>query len=129
MMKKEKEIMSFFKLSERISILDIPNRLIDSVDSLIEKNILTIQVPSYFFYEWLEENYITLLRKVVKKQLGSEGSLEYSIVMENNNKSTNPYTVKIPAHSSNSLKNSPVNVPISGNEKQIRNPFVIPGLK
>ena len=95
----------------------------------LEKNILTIQVPSYFFYEWLEENYITLLRKVVKKQLGSEGSLEYSIVMENNNKSTNPYTVKIPAQSSNSLKNSPVNVPISGNEKQIRNPFVIPGLK
>ena len=84
---------------------------------------------SYFFYEWLEENYITLLRKVVKKQLGADGSLEYSIVMENNNKSSNPYTVKIPAQSSNSLKNSPVNVPISGNEKQIRNPFVIPGLK
>ena len=61
--------------------------------------------------------------------MGSDGSLEYSIVMENNNKTSNPYTVKIPAHSSNSLKNSPVNVPISGNEKQIRNPFVIPGLK
>ena len=26
-------------------------------------NILTIQVPSQFFYEWLEENYITLLKK------------------------------------------------------------------
>ena len=95
----------------------------------LEKNVLTIQVPSYFFYEWLEENYITLLRKVVKKQLGRDGSLEYSIVMENNNKTSNPYTVKIPAHSSNSLKNSPVNVPISGNEKQIRNPFVIPGIR
>ena len=51
----------------------------------LDKDVLTIQVPSYFFYEWLEENYITLLRKVVKKQLGADGSLEYSIVMENNN--------------------------------------------
>ena len=27
----------------------------------LEDNVLTIQVPSHFFYEWLEENYITLL--------------------------------------------------------------------
>lgn len=25
--------------------------------------VLTIQVPSQFFYEWLEEHYITLLKK------------------------------------------------------------------
>ena len=24
----------------------------------LEKNVLTIQVPSQFFYEWLEEHYI-----------------------------------------------------------------------
>src|SRR5574343_1360748 len=50
----------------------------------LEDNVLTIQVPSHFFYEWLEENYITLLKKVIKKELGAEGTLEYSIVMENN---------------------------------------------
>ena len=95
----------------------------------LEKSILTIQVPSHFFYEWLEEHYITLLRKVVKKELGADGALEYSIVMENNQKSVTPYTVKIPAHTSNSLRNEPVNVPMALTEKQIRNPFVIPGLK
>ncbi|MFM7758552.1 MAG: chromosomal replication initiator protein DnaA, partial [Crocinitomicaceae bacterium] len=95
----------------------------------LENGVLTIQVPSHFFYEWLEEHYITLLRKVVKKELGSEGSLEYSIVMENNAKSTSPYTVKIPAHNTNSLRNEPVSMPINVNEKQIRNPFIIPGLK
>ncbi len=95
----------------------------------LENNILTIQVPSHFFYEWLEENYIMLLKKVVKKELGSEGALEYSIVMENNSTKSTPYTVKLPALKSNSLKNAPLNVPIQATENQIRNPFIIPGLK
>ena len=95
----------------------------------LENNILTIQVPSHFFYEWLEEHYIQMLRKVVKKEIGNEGSLEYSIVMENNSNSSSPYTVKIPTNNTSSLKNAPVNMPINTNEKQIRNPFIIPGLK
>ena len=41
----------------------------------IDNNILTIQVPSHFFYEWLEEHYITLLSRVVRKELGTEASL------------------------------------------------------
>jgi len=95
----------------------------------LEGHILTIQVPSHFFYEWLEQHYITLLRKVIKKELGLEGTLEYSIVMENNTQSRSPYTVKLPTNNSSSLKNAPVNMPINVDEKQIRNPFVIPGLK
>jgi chromosomal replication initiator protein len=95
----------------------------------LENNILTIQVPSHFFYEWLEEHYIQLLRKVVKKEIGNDGSLEYSIVMENNSNSSSPYTVKIPTNNTSSLKNAPINMPINTNEKQIRNPFIIPGLK
>ena len=31
---------------------------------LDEKN-LTVQVPSQFFYEWLENNYITLIKKAL----------------------------------------------------------------
>ena len=95
----------------------------------LENNILTIQVPSHFFYEWLEEHYIQLLRKVVKKEIGNDGSLEYSIIMENNSNSSSPYTVKIPTNNTSSLKNAPINMPINTNEKQIRNPFIIPGLK
>ena len=30
----------------------------------LQNKILTIQVPSQFFYEWLEEHYINLLRKM-----------------------------------------------------------------
>jgi chromosomal replication initiator protein len=95
----------------------------------LENNILTIQVPSHFFYEWLEEHYITLLSKVIKKEIGSEGQLEYSIVMENNSRNATPYTVKLPTSNRTAVKNSPVTVPMSLNERQITNPFIIPGLK
>ena len=53
--------------------------------------VLTIQVPSQFFYEWLEEHYIGLLKKTIKKELGAEGRLEYSIIMENGAKNAHPY--------------------------------------
>ncbi len=95
----------------------------------IENNILTIQVPSHFFYEWLEEHYITLLSRVIKKEIGQEGSLEYSILMESNHKNAIPYTVKLPTQNNNSIRNMPVSLPINNNDKQIRNPFIIPGLK
>jgi chromosomal replication initiator protein len=93
-------------------------------------NVLTIQVPSQFFYEWLEEHYITLLKKTIRKELGIEGRLEYSIIMENAyNNSTKPYTVKVPTTSKKELKNPSVSMPIEINSTTIRNPFIIPGLK
>jgi chromosomal replication initiator protein len=95
----------------------------------LSSNVLTIQVPSQFFYEWLEEHYITLLKKTIKKELGSEGRLEYSIIMENSHNTSKPYTVKVPTTSKKELKNPSVSMPIDLNQNTIRNPFIIPGLK
>jgi len=94
----------------------------------LDGNVLTIQVPSLFFYEWLEEHYVGLLRKTVKKQLGEEGRLEYNIVVEKS--STNiPYTTNMPSNGNGAEgKNQSMPMPISLN-KDIKNPFVIPGLK
>ncbi len=50
-----------------------------------EENILTIQVPSGFFYEYLEEHYLDLLKKVMIKELGAGAKLEYQIVIDNSN--------------------------------------------
>ncbi|MBX3163870.1 MAG: chromosomal replication initiator protein DnaA [Bacteroidetes bacterium] len=95
----------------------------------INNNTLTIQVPSQFFYEWIEEHYITLLKKVIKKEIGSEGKLEYNIVMENNSgKTETPITFKLPTLNS-STKNPSVNMPADVAMAVIKNPFVIPGLK
>jgi len=94
----------------------------------LEDNVLTIQVPSLFFYEWLEEHYVGLLRKTVKKQLGEEGRLEYNIVVEKSSTSI-PYTTNMPSNGNGAEgKNQSMPMPISLN-KDIKNPFVIPGLK
>ncbi len=98
----------------------------------LEGNILTIQVPSQFFYEWLEENYITLLKTTIKKELGNNGRLEYSIIMENSFDNTHPYTIKVPTSNKKALKNPSLSVPLDinkGSNSAIPNPFIIPGLQ
>ncbi len=98
----------------------------------IENSVLTIQVPSQFFYEWLEEHYIGLLKKTITKELGPEGRLEYSIIMDNTANSKTPYSIKVPTSNKKDTKNPMVNMPIDLNtdkSRDIPNPFVIPGLK
>ena len=96
----------------------------------LDKNVLTIQVPSPFFYEYLEEQYIDILRKTLRKELGQDAKLEYSVVMENSTvTNAKPYTVKLPGKSSAELKNKPVQMPLGDGEHSIKNPFVIPGIK
>jgi chromosomal replication initiator protein len=96
----------------------------------LENNILTIQVPSPFFYEYLEEQYIDILRKVLRKELGFDAKLEYSVVMDNNGFSNSkPYTVKLPTRSHKELHNRPLAVPLDTDTNTIKNPFIIPGLK
>jgi chromosomal replication initiator protein len=96
----------------------------------LENDILTIQVPSPFFYEYLEEQYIDILRKVIKKELGPDAKLEYNVIMQNNSYSNSkPYTVKFPAKNNREIRNTPVSVPLDTLENTIKNPFVIPGLK
>lgn len=96
----------------------------------LEKSILTIQVPSPFFYEYLEEQYIDILRKTLRKELGADAKLEYSVVMENNSfANSKPYTVKFPTQNKTELKNKPVSIPVNNQDYQIKNPFVIPGIK
>ncbi len=96
----------------------------------LENKILTIQVPSPFFYEYLEEKYIDIISKTLRKELGYEARLEYSIVMENPGQSANKlYTIKLPAKNQIEIKNNPVSVPMNIEENTIRNPFIFPGIK
>ncbi len=95
----------------------------------LESDVLTIQVPSQFFYEWLEEHYINLLKKTIKKEIGSDGRLEYQIIMENSTSSSQPLSVRVPT-SSATTRNKPMSVPMDLNRSDaIKNPFIIPGLK
>ena len=62
----------------------------------VEGDVLTIQVPSQFFYEWLEDNYVTTLKKAIHKVLGSDGRLEYSVIVDSGNTKNPPVTVNYP---------------------------------
>lgn len=96
----------------------------------IESQVLTIQVPSPFFYEYLEEQYIDLLRKTLRKEVGQDAKLEYVVVMGNNQGTSQPYTVKYPTNNNTRIQNKPMNVPLSTDGKaSIKNPFIIPGIQ
>ena len=61
-----------------------------------EGDVLTIQVPSQFFYEWLEENYVPVLKKAVRQVMGENGRLEYSVVVDSGNQQSPPVMVNYP---------------------------------
>ncbi|MFM8348031.1 MAG: chromosomal replication initiator protein DnaA, partial [Bacteroidota bacterium] len=82
-----------------------------------EGDVLTIQVPSQFFYEWLEENYVPVLKKAVNTVLGPTGKLEYSVIVDSGNKQNPPLTINYP----NGLKNRG-NGPSRGNG-EVYSPF------
>jgi len=98
----------------------------------LQDHVLTIQVPSQFFYEWLEEHYIGLLKKTIKKELGPEGRLEYSIIMDNSESDPGPFAIHMPTSERKATANPAVAMPIDlnrGVSKEIPNPFIIPALK
>jgi chromosomal replication initiator protein len=73
-----------------------------------KNNVLTIQVPNKFFYDWIEEHFLGILKKSIYQVLGPNGQLEYKIVVE---------------------KPKALTVPHPFDSNTIKNPFVIPGLK
>ncbi len=90
---------------------------------------LSIQVPSKFFYEWLEEHYINLLKVSLTRELGESAKLVYVIKMENTYGNKKPFTEKIPSANRTSVNSQEVDVPIKSKNPELKNPFVIPGIR
>jgi chromosomal replication initiator protein len=61
-----------------------------------QNDVLTVQVPSQFFYEWLEDNYVPVLRKAITTVLGPGARLEYSVVVDSGSPLSPPVTVNYP---------------------------------
>lgn len=91
----------------------------------IEKDVMTIQVPSQFFYEWLEEHYVHIIRKALVRELGDNAKLEYRVLVDRQDTGA---AIHYPNTKTNNTEANDAMMPITvGN--QIRNPFVIPGIK
>jgi len=97
----------------------------------LEENTLTIQVPSQFWYEWLEEHYYGMLRSTLAKVLGDDGKLEYSVVLEKSDDNTDNRSVRLPQRPMPPENNQ--GQEIKGYSEyspgKIENPFVIPGIQ
>jgi chromosomal replication initiator protein len=96
----------------------------------LDQSVLTIQVPNKFFYEWLEEHYVILLKQCVRQELGERGRLVYRI----------PDTAQwvqgnMAPQTQGNMRAKPSaekdNEPVPGvfDADAIKNPFVIPGIK
>ncbi|MBP6437073.1 MAG: chromosomal replication initiator protein DnaA, partial [Paludibacteraceae bacterium] len=51
-----------------------------------ENNVFTIQVPSQFFYEYIEAQYADLLKSTLNRVIAPNTKLVYRVVLDNNNK-------------------------------------------
>lgn len=90
----------------------------------LENSVLTIEVPSHFFYEFIEEKFIDLLRSVLRRVIGENAKLEYSIVVDKN---STQGKVNLPSTAQANTNNTSTRKAPSTDK--ILNPFVIPGIK
>ena len=92
-------------------------------------NSLSIQVPSKFFYEWLEEHYVKILKVALTKELGENAKLVYIIKMENTYGNKQPFTEKIPSSNRGTIKSQQADIPLKNKNPELKNPFIIPGIR
>ena len=60
-----------------------------------KNKVLTIQVPTPFFYEYLEEKYVNLLRQTLFRVFGEGTQLMYKVVVVNQNQNQPKSTIDI----------------------------------
>ena len=85
----------------------------------IDGLILSLEVPNQFFLSHLETNYLTPLKEAVRKTIGQRAKIEYSLATDNYKKPGKVTKQDSPTKSKN----------ISESPSEIKNPFVIPGIK
>jgi chromosomal replication initiator protein len=54
------------------------------VPKKLEDSLLTIEVPSSFFYEYLEEHYFSTIQSTIQEVLGAQAKLQYAVKVQMN---------------------------------------------
>jgi chromosomal replication initiator protein len=62
---------------------------------------LTIEVPSQYFYEWLEEHFVRELQLALQTVIGPKATLEYSVVVDQGDRNNRPLHVTLPNQAKN----------------------------
>ncbi len=85
---------------------------------------LTVEVPSDFFREYIEDAYKDLLRLTIRRAIGADAQLFYLVRPVQNREG-----MVLPASQTASPTNNPVSVPISYQPMGSPSPFVFPGVQ
>ena len=85
----------------------------------LRDNILIIQVPSQFFYEYLEEHYVNLLAKTLRRVLGKDARLEYRIMVDSGNHNNKPLTMDVPTHGYKTFSSNEMDFPLIINNPRV----------
>ncbi|MDR0348678.1 MAG: chromosomal replication initiator protein DnaA [Tannerella sp.] len=68
-----------------------------------EEHKFTIQVPSQFFYEYLEEKYVSVLKMTLNRVFGEGTTLKYRVMVSGQTKAPNGYSVTYPGEESKTM--------------------------
>lgn len=88
----------------------------------LEGKTLKIKVPSQFVYEWLEDNYIGLLKSAMTYTLGEGARLIYIIDSPIDKK-------QLPSTNRPELAKQSLTLATEAKDPELKNPFVIPGIR
>ena len=88
----------------------------------LEGKTLKIKVPSQFVYEWLEDNYIGLLKSAMTYTLGDGARLIYIIDSPVDKK-------QLPSTHRPELAKQSLTLATEAKDPELKNPFVIPGIR
>jgi len=70
------------QIKERVNSQSFKTWFEPIVPQELDSGALTVQVPSQFFYDWLDEHYCTIINSTITDVLGKNDRLEYSIRTE-----------------------------------------------
>ena len=88
----------------------------------LEGKTLKIKVPSQFVYEWLEDNYIGLLKSAMTYTLGEGARLIYIIDSPVDKK-------QLPSTNRPELAKQSLTLATEAKDPELKNPFIIPGIR
>jgi chromosomal replication initiator protein len=74
------------KIKENVTLMTYNTWFLPIRPVEIKGNNLKVQLPSQFFWEWIDEHFSVIINKTIKDVLGSEGTLSYIIADEKENK-------------------------------------------
>ena len=89
----------------------------------VKGHVLTIEVPSQFYYDYLETHYSELLKMALQKELGKEACLEYQIPINPDNRRKQDHTITLPPAEQETYTNRSIDVFPQSNAQQNYSPF------